>query len=165
MKIMPALIGSLALSLPSIAVSQETLLLEEFFKGESRAKGSFKAINGATRNFDVKLFGEFDGKILKLKEDFLFENGEKDTKTWVFEKVTENKYIGTREDVIGNTEVTINGNKAVFTYLVYLDGKNKKMKVRFHDEMILQSPNKLVNKAKVTKWGFEIAQTSVEFEK
>lgn len=165
MKISTSVTSALLLFVPMQALCQEKLVLEEFFKGESSAKGSFKAINGTIRNFDVKLFGEFDGKTLKLREDFVFDNGETDTKTWVFEKISNEKYVGTREDVIGTTEVKISGNKANFTYLMYLDGKNKKMKVRFHDEMILQSPNKLINNAKITKWGFKIADTKVEFEK
>lgn len=165
MKISTGFLTASLIMTPLNASAQTIFALEDFFKGESIAKGSFKAINGTIRNFDVKLYGEFDGKTLKLREDFVFENGETDTKTWVFEKISENKYLGSREDVIGQTEVTIEGNKANFTYLVYLDGKNKKMKVRFHDEMILQSPNKLINNAKVTKWGIKIADTMVEFEK
>ena len=153
---------------PSSLNAQDTLnqfSLESFFQGEATANGKFVAINGASREFDVKLNGKFNDEKLVLREDFLFKDGQKDTKTWVFRKTSLKTYLGTREDVIGETEVIINGNVAKFTYLVYLDGNAKKMKVRFRDKMTLIAPNKLINEAVVYKFFIPIAKTRVEFTK
>ncbi len=143
--------------------NSNTLSLESFFQGETHAIGKFTAINGLSRNFEVKLNGKFENQILELREDFIFEDGQKDTKTWKFKKISPQNYKGTREDVIGETEVEIIGNVAKFTYLVYLDGNAKKMKVRFRDKMTLVAPNKLINEATIYKFFIPIAKTRVEF--
>lgn len=156
-------ISLLALT-PNIAFAQSQASLEGFFTGKTKAKGEFSAINGVKTNFDVDLTGEWDGRILRLREDFTFSDGKKDTKTWVFTKVNESQYRGTREDVIGETLVTITNNQAKFSYLVYLDGLNRKMKVRFHDIMIFEE-NSVINNARITKFGLPIGRTKVVFEK
>ena len=153
---------------PQIACAQTIATLEGFFTGKTSARGEFSAINGMKRGFDVALSGEWDGRILRLREDFTYDNGQKDTKTWVFTKINETpnlvQYKGTREDVIGETTVNITGNIARFDYLVYLDSANQKMKVHFYDTMILE-PNSVINNARITKFALPIARTKVIFTK
>lgn len=137
--------------------------LEGYFAGRTSADGSFSAINGVKRGFKVDLRGTWQGKTLTLVEDFIYDDGERDRKTWRFRKTGPGHYSGTREDVIGETQVTITGDTARFTYLVYLDAKLKKNKVRFHDTMTLQDDGSLVNTASITKFGFPVAKTRVVF--
>lgn len=136
--------------------------LERYFHGETVATGSFSAINGVKRSFEVALNGTWDGKTLTLVEDFSFDDGVKDRKTWRFNKTSSTTYLGTREDVVGETLVTVQGNMAHFTYLVDLDGSNR---VRFHDTMTLRPDGTLVNRAVVTKFGFPVALSKVEFKR
>ncbi|MEM8839185.1 MAG: DUF3833 family protein [Pseudomonadota bacterium] len=141
--------------------------LEDYFVGKSVARGVFVSkIAGANRAFDVYLDGQFDGTILTLREDFVFADGEKDRKTWVFEKIADNQYRGTREDVVGDTLVTIKDNVARFSYLVEIKRKDKDpIKVRFKDKMILKEDGLLLNRARVSKFGFPIANVQVNFRK
>ncbi len=88
---------------------------EDFFKGKTYAYGSFGAING-TSSFRVDLTGHVRGKVLTLREDFRYDDGERDTKTWVFTRTGPNTYSGTREDVLGETTVRLSGNTARFTH-------------------------------------------------
>ncbi|MCA0256819.1 MAG: DUF3833 domain-containing protein [Proteobacteria bacterium] len=141
----------------------EPLKLEDYFAGETKATGSFSAINGLKRSFKVDLHGRFDGKVLTLVEDFHYADGERDRKTWRFVKTSPTTYRGTREDVVGETTVRIDGAVATFTYLVDLPGKTKPMRVRFHDRMELKEGGRLENTAIVTKWGFPVALTRVSF--
>ncbi|MGL5448545.1 MAG: DUF3833 family protein, partial [Rhabdaerophilum sp.] len=99
------------------------LRLEEFFKGRTYAYGWFGAINGSSRRFRVVLDGRWNGKVLTLREAFEYEDGERDVKTWRFRKTGPNTYLGTREDVIGETLVTLNGSNATFAYDVDLTPK------------------------------------------
>ncbi|MFD1329047.1 DUF3833 family protein [Mycoplana ramosa] len=139
--------------------------LERYFAGRTVAVGSFSAINGVKREFTVDLRGKWNGKTLTLVEDFVYDNGERDRKTWRFEKIGKNRYRGTREDVIGETLVTISGDTARFNYLVDLDARGKGNRVRFYDTMKLQSDGTVLNKALVTKFGFPVALTRVEFQR
>jgi hypothetical protein len=139
--------------------------LEGYFIGKTSAVGSFSAINGVKRGFTVDLLGKWNGKTLTLVEDFAYDDGERDRKTWRFEKIGKNKYRGTREDVIGGTLVTIRGDTARFSYLVDLDARGKSNRVRFYDTMRLQDDGTVLNKALVTKFGLPVALTRVEFKR
>lgn len=136
--------------------------LERYFRGDTIATGSFAAINGVKRNFTVALTGKWDRQTLTLVENFRYDDGMKERKTWRFKKISPNTYRGTREDVVGETLVTVEGNMARFTYLVDLNADNR---VRFHDTMTLRSDGTLVNRAVVTKYGFPVALTKVEFKR
>jgi Protein of unknown function (DUF3833) len=78
----------------------EPLRLEQFFKGNLVAEGRFRnSWTGAERGLTVQMKGTFDGKVLRLKEDFVYSDGEKDQKTWVFTKTGVGTWSGLREDV------------------------------------------------------------------
>lgn len=139
--------------------------LESYFAGRTAAIGSFSAINGVKRSFAVNLTGTWNGTTLTLVEDFTYDDGERERKTWRFKKIDKNKYRGTREDVVGDTLVTITGDTARFSYLVYLDAKRKSSPVRFHDTMTLQEDGTVRNRALVTKFGLPVAVTRVEFRR
>ena len=139
--------------------------LEGYFSGKTSAVGSFSAINGVKRKFTVDLQGKWNGKTLTLVEDFVYDNGERDRKTWRFDKIAEDKYRGTREDVIGEALVTMRGGTARFSYLVDLDATGRSNRVRFYDTMRLQDDGTVLNKALVTKFGLPVALTRVEFRR
>lgn len=152
------------MSASSVAAADK-FTLEGFFAGKSKAVGTFSAINGVKRKFSVDLTGKWDGRTLTLREDFVFNDGARDTKTWRFVKTGPATYSGTREDVIGETKVTLQGNVARFSYLVYLDSAKQANKVRFYDKMVLRSDGTVLNTALVTKFGLPVARTVVSFEK
>ncbi len=165
-----------AILLSAAAVGFSTLLaagvshamdftFESYFKGRTTAVGSFSAINGVKRSFKVDLRGHWDGRKLTLREDFVYDNNERDTKTWRFTKTSPTTYSGTREDVVGKTRVVLKGDTARFSYLVYLDPKAKKNLVRFSDVMTLQPDGTVVNTATVTKFGIPVARTRVVFKR
>lgn len=139
------------------------LRLEDFFKGKTYAYGSFGAINGTSRSFRVDLTGHVRGKVLTLREDFRYDDGERDTKTWVFTRTGPNTYSGTREDVLGETTVRLSGNTARFTYRVDLNPGGKPNIARFHDKLVLKDDGTLRNTALVTKFLLPVARVKVNF--
>lgn len=139
------------------------LRLEDFFKGKTYAYGSFGAINGTSRSFRVDLTGHVRGKVLTLREDFRYDDGERDTKTWIFTRTGPNTYSGTREDVLGETTVRLSGNTARFTYRVDLNPGGKPNIVRFHDKLVLKDDGTLRNTALVTKFLLPVARVRVNF--
>jgi hypothetical protein len=141
------------------------LRLETYFAGHTVAKGHFGAINGVSRDFKVDLYGRSSGRNFSLREDFHYADGETDRKTWHFTRTGPNTYRGTREDVVGDTEVKISGQTASFTYLVNLSPKGKANIVRFHDSMVVQPDGSMINNAWITKYGFPVARTHVVFSR
>lgn len=157
------LLAAAAPTLTAAAQAQE-FTLEGYFTGATRAAGSFSAINGVKRTFDVRLRGKFNGQLLTLVEDFVYGDGRSDRKTWKFTKTGPGLYTGTREDVIGSTTVRVTGNTAKFTYLVDLDTGPGQNIVRFWDKMVLSADGKTVkNRALVTKLGIPVARVKVDF--
>ncbi|WP_420407906.1 DUF3833 family protein [Hoeflea sp.] len=141
------------------------LALEDFFRGKTYAYGRFGAINGTTRKFRVDLTGTVRGNVLTLREDFIYDDGERDTKTWIFTRTGPGRYTGTREDVIGETQVRVNGNVARFTYRVDLNPDGQPNIVRFHDKLTLRADGTLRNTALVTKFLLPVARVKVNFAK
>ena len=152
------------LSMP-MAVASE-LRLETFFEGRTTAKGSFTTITGFERSFTLELHGRWDGRTLTLREDFLYDDGETDTKTWRFTQIGWNTYSGTREDVIGETTVSVIGNRGYFNYLVDLDPGPGRNVVRFYDTLTLSDDGQtLVNTANVFKGPLPVARARVTFSR
>lgn len=162
-----SLLRPLALTLFAALISAPAhsadLRLEDFFKGKTYAYGSFGAITGLSRSFRVNLTGKVSGKVLTLREDFRYDDGERDTKTWIFTRTGPNTYTGTREDVVGETTVRLSGNTARFTYRVDLNPGGDPNIVRFHDKLVLKDDGTLRNTALVTKFALPIARVRVNF--
>jgi hypothetical protein len=150
-------------SLPATGAAARDFRLEDFFAGKSIAVGRFQAINGVDRSFKVRLTGRWNGKILTLREDFAYADGERDRKTWRFTKTAPSAYTGTREDVVGKAMVKIDGNVARYSYLVDIDPSAKENIVRFHDTLRLMPDGTLLNTAWVSKFGFPVAKVRVDF--
>ncbi len=145
--------------------ADEPFLFEDYFRGHTVAEGSFRAINGVSRKFTVDLNGRWNGRTLTLVEDFAYDDGERDRKTWRFTKTSPTTYVGTREDVVGETLVTIRGDTARFSYKVYLEPDTQENLVMFYDRMTLRDDGTVINRALVTKWGLPVAWTKVDFRR
>ncbi len=156
----------LGLLLPTLPASAAGTVMETFFRGKTTAVGSFSAINGVNRKFDVVLTGRTRGKIFTLREDFVYADGERDRKTWRFVRTGPNTYTGTREDVVGETTVRVDGNTVRFNYLVDLDPGQGRNIVHFFDKLVFSKDGKTVaNTASVWKYVFPVASVKVDFKR
>ncbi len=140
------------------------LVLEDYFLGQTRAWGVFEdRFGNLRRQFDVDITGTVDGDTLTLDEHFTFADGEKDRRVWTIRRIDENTYEGTADDVIGTARGKVAGNALNWTYQVDLAMGDRSLRVRFDDWLFLQSDGVLINRARVTKWGFEVGQVTLFF--
>lgn len=158
-----ALITAMTLTTTLYPAAAAEFALERALAGRTIATGSFSAINGVKRKFVARCLGTLKGDVFTLREDFTFEDGETDRKTWRFTRKDEKTWVGTREDVIGTTTLRISGKRARFSYDVWLDGKNQKNRARFHDTLELLPDGSVKNVAWVTKFGLPVAHVKVDF--
>ncbi len=156
---------AIGLSLAAQSALAAEFSLERWFAGKSLARGEFSTITGVRRGFDVLLTGTWNGRTLTLREDFRYDDGERDRKTWRFTKTGPHTYSGVREDVVGETLVTVAGDTARFSYDVFLDGKNRGNRVRFSDVMVLRDDGTVLNTARIYKFGIPVGRTRVEFRR
>jgi len=145
------------------AVAARKLNFEEFFPGRVHARGTFvNAFTGDVRGLTVVIDGSFDGKVVTLVEDFVYDDGEKDVKTWKLTKIGERTYTGTREDVIGTAKAYPDGDAMRLEYVVALKTeKYGDIHVRFRDILALNADGTLVNKAVVSKWGLRLGRVEL----
>ena len=149
---------------PGIATepAARTLVLEQFFVGRTIGDGVFvNTLTGAERRVHVLLDGRWNGKTLRLFEDFYFADGERQQKTWSLFKTGPNSYSGTREDVIGTAIGTQDGTQVRLAYDARLISNGSPVEVRFDDVLALQPDGSLLNKAVVSKFGVKIGDVTL----
>jgi hypothetical protein len=151
------------------ASGSSPLLLEEFFQGRTVGKGVFESrIAGVYRPFTVYLRGHWNPRnfTLRLREDFVYENGERDTKTWFFQKVAADRYIGQRADVIAPANVRTDADGSLrFSYVAQVETGDGPLLLRFDDTLMRVNATTVRNTARVMKAGITIGTVDLTFTK
>lgn len=149
--------------------SAKPLVLEEFFRGVTHGEGVFKSgIAKVHRPFKVKLTGTWNARTftLRLREDFVYEDGERDTKVWFFQKVAADRYIGQRADVLGPAIVRRGEDGALrFTYVAEVETDDGPIALRFNDTLEQIDARTVRNHADVVKLGFPVGTVDLTFKK
>ncbi len=139
-------------------------VLEDYFEGKTKAWGMFHDRFGTLRReFVVDITGTWNGSTLILEEDFNYSDGEQDRRVWTINKIDENTYTGTAGDIIGEAAGRTFGNALNWTYDMNLKVGDGSWRVKFDDWMFLQPGGVLLNRASVSKWGFEIGVVTLSF--
>jgi hypothetical protein len=142
------------------------LNLFNYFKGQTEAWGIFEdRFGNIKKQFKVNITGTVEGSYLKLNEEFVYKNGKKERRIWNIKKINDYRYQGTANDIQGIAEGKSRGNALNWQYSMNIKVKEKNILVHFDDWMYLQENNILINKAKVTKWGFKIGEVLLFFSK
>lgn len=153
----------------ALAQSSKPLILEEFFRGKTIGKGVFESrIAGVTRPFTVYLHGTWNTKTqtLRLREDFVYDDGERDTKTWFFEKIGNGRYIGQRADVKGPALVQTGSDGALrFSYVAEVPLERGSILLRFNDTLKQLDHRTVRNTADVVKGGFRVGTVDLTFSR
>ena len=158
-------------SLDDPQLSTRKLDLETFFEGRTVATGQFQDIFGTVRRrFEVEIAGTWDGETLKLVEDFVYEDGSTEQRVWTLTKTGDDTWQGTAPGVIGTATGEERGDTFNWAYTIDLpipsaDGTTETMRVTFDDWMWLLSDDRLLNKAYVRRFGLDIGEVVIFFEK
>jgi len=153
------------------SLSSQKLDLEEFFDGEFIAYGQFQDILGTVRrSFEVRIVGEWDGEQLRLVEDFVYEDGATEQRIWTLVKTGADTWEGTAPGVIGVAKGVEQDNRFNWKYQIDLpipaaDGTIETLRVDFDDWMWLLSEDRLLNRAYVKRFGVDIGDVIISFEK
>ena len=161
--------GKPALDDPKL--SDRELNLEEFFEGRTAAYGQFQDVFGTVRRrFEVEITGTWDGQTLKLIEDFVYEDGSTEQRIWTLEKTGAETWQGTAPGVDGVATGEERGDTFNWRYTIDLpipsaDGETETLRVAFDDWMWLLSDDRLLNIAYMKRFGIDIGQVIITFEK
>ncbi|MEM6637894.1 MAG: DUF3833 domain-containing protein [Pseudomonadota bacterium] len=153
-------------SLDDDLLSTRKLNLEEFFEGELIAYGQFQDLFGTVgRRFEVRIDGTWDGRTLTLVEDFSYEDGSTEQRIWTLVKTGEDTWQGTAPGVIGVASGEERGDTFNWIYEIDLPVPDGTLRVRFDDWMWLLSEDRLLNRAYMRKFGIDIGEVIIMFEK
>lgn len=154
---------------PAVPPTTQTVpfLLERDLAGRTVGEGSFTAINGTRRDFTAYLDGSWDGQTLTLVEDFVYDDGEEDRKTWILTRQPDGSFTGTREDVVGEARGFYEDGSFRLEYDVILpdeDGDGG-MKVRFRDVLVKRADGVVLNTATVGYYGLRVGRVELEIRR
>ena len=148
------------------ALSDLELNLEEFFEGRTVAYGQFQDLFGTVqRRFEVQIEGTWDGKVLTLVEDFVYDDGSTEQRIWSLTKTGEDTWVGTAPGVLGEANGTESGDTFNWGYRIDLPVREGTTRVRFDDWMWLLSEDRLLNIAYMHKYGIQVGAATIIFEK
>jgi hypothetical protein len=157
-----------ALASPAkVATPSGPLVLEDFFRGKLMAEGTFtNTVTGAVRGLKVAMHGTWDGKTLTLVEDFAYSDGERDRKTWRFERLGEGRYKGTREDVARPADVNREGEGLRFGYTARVTPPGGGVyDLAFNDLLVKTGPRTVLNTADVKLLFFTVGRVELTIRK
>ncbi len=158
--------GCASSSLTQFADSPRSLVLEDYFLGETTAYGVFEDRFGKVRRqFKVDITGEVSGDRLTLTEKFDYDDGERSTRVWEIDILGNGQYRGTAGDVPVPAVGQVSGNAFNWKYKVDLKVGDSTWNVGFDDWMFLMQDDVLINRAYVTRYGVEIGQVTIAFRK
>ena len=153
-------------AVPQEADAGRPFVIERDLAGKTVGRGRFKSITGSDRAFTAYLDGAFDGETFVLAEDFVYDDGEKDRKTWRLKKTADGEWSGVREDVVGTARGWRDGPAFRLEYRVDIPMKNGgKRRVGFRDVLILREDGVVYNKANVGWRGFAVGKVELEIRR
>ena len=153
----------------TLASHQPGLVLEEFFTGQSVAYGIFEdRFGNLRRQFRVNLSGKLDGNRLVLDEEFLYDDGERASRTWTIDRLGPASdgtvhYTGRAADVKAAAQGLQVGNALNWRYDITLEMSGISLDVHFDDWIYKQDEDIAINRAFVNKFGVEIGSVTIVF--
>lgn len=137
-----------------------------YFQGDSVAYGMVQDYtNKQTRRFSVKIRGDVVGPTLTLHEDFVYDDGEKQTRVWHIHKLADGSYSGTAGDIIGTATGHAAGNAFNWKYVMDVKASGSTYRLTFDDWIFQQDDKHLFNVTSLKKFGVEVAKVTLFFEK
>ncbi|MEN9359058.1 MAG: hypothetical protein RL095_593 [Verrucomicrobiota bacterium] len=141
---------------------QPKMLPEEFFLGKLSAHGIVKNRSGQQiRSFNAEMTGVKTESGIKLSESFLFDDGEKQQRTWLIRRLPEGTYEASAGDVVGTALGRAAGNAFFMDYTLRIPYGDGSLDLSMDDRMYLVNPDTLINETEMRKWGIRVGSLSL----
>lgn len=162
-----ALAGGCSPMAPEDFVGTEPRLLpEEFFAGRTRGTGFFQDRFGRIRReFRVDMVGRLEGDTLILEEEFFYQDGEHERRTWTIRKLAPGRYEGRSADIDGVATGRAEGRATNWRYTFLLPIAGSRWSFSVDDWMLLQDRETMLNRSTFSKFGIEVGQAVIVFHK
>lgn len=160
------LTGCTAMSVNDFSHGTPELAVDQYFAGRTQAWGLFEDRFGRVRRqFVVDMNGRREGGEFVLDEQFTYDDGETQSRTWRIRATGPGTYEGRAGDVVGVARGEAKGNALHWRYTLNLPIDGRIWAVNFDDWMFLQKDGVLLNRAHMSKWGIELGSVTLLFQK
>lgn len=140
--------------------------LKSYFNGELLAHGIFTDRAGkVVRRFTVQMTGRWNGAQGTLDERFAYSDGKTERRVWRLTDEGGGRWSGRADDVVGVAEGRSAGNALNWAYTLSLPVDGKVYEVQFDDWMYLMDERVMLNKARMSKFGFYLGEVTLSFTK
>lgn len=137
-----------------------------FFEGRTSAAGVFEDRFGRQkRRFSVDMMGSAVGNELLLEEDFIFDDGERQKRTWHLTRGTGMEFTGTCEDAVSTARGRFEADKAFLRSELKLKVGSRFVAMCFDDVFYDTGGGTVLNRSSVSKWGVRLGQVLILFRK
>lgn len=159
-------IGCSSSQIKDYAGETPALVMETYFNGTLDAYGIFQDRSGLVKKrFTCVIKASWKDGVGTLDEDFTYSDGTKSRRIWTIKKTTQNNYIGTASDVIGEAHGEVSGNALRWKYTLALNVDGKIYHVAFDDWMYLMNDKVMLNRSRMSKFGFHLGDVILSFQK
>ncbi|QLG87504.1 DUF3833 domain-containing protein [Chitinibacter bivalviorum] len=161
-----ALMGCASPDVQQYQKSEPKLDLAEYFLGTTDAWGMFQKRNGdVVKRFHVEITGTQQAGKLILDERFKYDDGSTQQRVWTLVQQADGSWRGTADDVKGEAVGKVAGNALNWQYTLLLPVDGKTYEMKFDDWMFLIDRKSMINRASMSKFGFELGQVTLFFKK
>lgn len=148
------------------AQDEPKLDVTQYFQGKTEAWGMFQKRSGeVVKRFHIKMEGHNQDDKFILKEHFFYTDGTSQERVWTFTRQTDGSLHGRADDVVGVAIGKGAGNAFRMRYTLKLPVGDSVYNVKFDDWLFRVDEKTVVNRASVTKFGFEVGQVTVFFRR
>jgi hypothetical protein len=159
-----SLVGCAGPSVDDYTNERPLLDLRDYFNGRVDAWGVFTDRNGqVVKRFTVVMNCSWQGDQGVLDEDFVYSDGTQEKRIWRLTHLGDGRYQGTAGDVVGTAEGQVRGNTFRWGYTLALPVDGMVLNVSMDDWMFLMNDRVMLNKARMSKWGFHLGDVTLSF--
>ena len=160
------LVGCSSQDINDYAGTSPEFSMKAFFQDDLKAEGIVKDFNGTVvRTFTVDLQANWNGDTLTLDEQFLFNDGEEQERTWVIQDLGDNSYTGTASDILDTAYGKSAGNALNWKYSMILKVDDSEYEVEFDDWIYQISDSVVINQTEIYKWGIQVGEVVLVIRK
>lgn len=139
--------------------------LDGAFIGRSVGAGVFRDITGTERRFTARLNGTLTGDRLTVVEDFVYDDGQADRLTWVFDRAGPGRWTGRREDTVGTAEAVEENGVVRLTYTADFRSQTAVTRLGFADIIYARPDGLIVNDGVVSRLGVPVGRVRFEIRR
>jgi hypothetical protein len=159
------LAGCASVDLSDYGGNRPVFDLASYFSGTVDGWGMVQNRGGkVTQRFSVLIEGRLEGNLLTLDESFEYDDGRRERKTWRLVKDGD-RYTGRREDTVGEGEGRQQGNAFNIRYVLRVPVEGRTWDIDMDDWMYLIDDKTVLNRTRMSKFGFRVGEVSVAFRK